>query len=238
VIYREFHTFDEALSFLGIDAETMRQILIRGGIPAYFELRADIYFYQTKGKPIQSGATEFSRWIMRTGDDGENYATYNLSGWFRLMPQCVIDAAWHNRLEMGHEVWPSDFETIESEDNFPGVLDCFRRAVVPELGSPANKPVPLQELWFRGGDLATLKATKFNSSSLIDKAKKPLDERERTTLLCIIGALARQQQLDLSQPFKAGQAVAAMLPGDVKLSARTIGEHLKAVEDAMSRRQI
>lgn len=67
-------------------------------------------------------------------------------------------------------------------------------------------------------------------------ADKPLDARERTTLLCIIGALAEHAKLDLAQPMKAGEAVAAMMP-DVKLSGRTIGEHLKAVREAMDSRK-
>jgi hypothetical protein len=68
-------------------------------------------------------------------------------------------------------------------------------------------------------------------------AADPLDSRERTTLLCIIGALAAHAQLDLSQPLKTGNAIAAMMP-DVKLSGRTIGEHLKAVREAMDSRKI
>jgi hypothetical protein len=64
---------------------------------------------------------------------------------------------------------------------------------------------------------------------------KPLDTRERTTLLCIIGALARQQELDLSQPSKTGDAIAAMAP-ELKWSGRAIGEHLKGVSDAMASR--
>lgn len=65
---------------------------------------------------------------------------------------------------------------------------------------------------------------------------KPLDARERTTLLCIIGALAEHAKLDLSQPMKTGDAIAAMMP-DVGLSGRTIGEHLKAVREAMESRK-
>lgn len=66
-------------------------------------------------------------------------------------------------------------------------------------------------------------------------SERPLDERERTTLLCIIGALAREQRIDLSQPMKAGDTVAAMAP-ELDLSGRTIGEKLKQVGEAMGRR--
>lgn len=66
--------------------------------------------------------------------------------------------------------------------------------------------------------------------------EKPLDERERTTLLCIIGALAREAGLDLSQPMKAGAIVADHLAPELNLSGRTIGEKLKLVGEAMTRR--
>ena len=65
---------------------------------------------------------------------------------------------------------------------------------------------------------------------------KPLERRERATLLCIIGALAANAKLDLSQPMKAGEAIVDMMP-DVNLSPRTIGEHLKAVRNAMDSRK-
>lgn len=74
-----------------------------------------------------------------------------------------------------------------------------------------------------------------NTTNESPASPKPLDERERTTLLCIIGALARQQKLDISQPMKAGDAIAAMAP-ELDLSGRTIGEKLKVVDDAMERR--
>lgn len=70
----------------------------------------------------------------------------------------------------------------------------------------------------------------------VSATAKPMDERERTSLLCIIGGLARSQNLDLSKPHKAAAAIAAMLP-DVQLSERTIGEHLKRVEDALDSRR-
>lgn len=64
-----------------------------------------------------------------------------------------------------------------------------------------------------------------------------LDPRERTTLLCIIGALAKKAGIDLSQPHRVSAEVAKLLPGDVKLSARTIGDHLKDVRDAIDSRR-
>lgn len=69
-------------------------------------------------------------------------------------------------------------------------------------------------------------------------ADKPPDSRIRTTLLNIIGALADAANLDLSQHYKAGDTVAAMLATKgVTYSGRAIGEHLKAVREAMDSRK-
>jgi len=68
-------------------------------------------------------------------------------------------------------------------------------------------------------------------------ASNKLDARERKTLLCIIGALAKEAKLDLSEPYKAAEAVAKMLPGDVKLKPRSIGDHLKEVPEALESRR-
>lgn len=71
----------------------------------------------------------------------------------------------------------------------------------------------------------------------VDPVDKPLDERERSSLLCIIGALARMAQIDISQPYKAAEQVAAALnQAAVPLAPRTIGTHLKAVPEALDRR--
>lgn len=70
-----------------------------------------------------------------------------------------------------------------------------------------------------------------NKSEII----KPVTPRERTTLLCIIGALAREAKLDLSNPYSAGDAVEAMAP-ELQIKGRTIGDKLKLVAEAMDRR--
>ena len=68
--------------------------------------------------------------------------------------------------------------------------------------------------------------------------EKPLDPRERATLLTIIGALSEAANIDLSKHNKAGEAVAAMLESKgVSVSARTIGEHFKAVRGAIESRK-
>ncbi len=68
--------------------------------------------------------------------------------------------------------------------------------------------------------------------------EKPLDERERTTLLCIIGALANLSKLDLSEPFKAANQVQILLEqsGVKSPAVNTIGRHLQKAKDALTNR--
>ena len=99
-------------------------------------------------------------------------------------------------------------------------------AYYPAGGLPNDAPVIV-----RVANLLSFIARASGASG----TEKPLDERERTTLLCIIGALAREAGIDLSQPMKAGDAVVAIAP-ELKLSGRTIGEKLKQVTEAMDRR--
>lgn len=77
----------------------------------------------------------------------------------------------------------------------------------------------------------------ISNLSGVDQVDKQLDERERSSLLCIIGALAKMAQVDLSQPYKAAEQVAAALnQAAVPLAPRTIGTHLKAVSGALDKR--
>ena len=71
----------------------------------------------------------------------------------------------------------------------------------------------------------------------LDPLDKPLEERERATLLTIIGALASHANLDTSKPSKAAQIIEG-LTQDVgaRVAARTIENHLKRIREALERR--
>ena len=88
---------------------------------------------------------------------------------------------------------------------------------------------------------AILKSENDNLRAQLNNLKQTIENgalgtRERTTLLCIIGTLAKSANMDLSQPMKMGDAVAALIP-DVQLSGRTIGDHLKRVSEALESRR-
>lgn len=65
--------------------------------------------------------------------------------------------------------------------------------------------------------------------------EKSLATKARRTLLCIIGGLANGHKFDLSEPYKAGEIIARMMP-EVVISPRTIGDYLKQVPGAMDSR--
>ncbi len=66
---------------------------------------------------------------------------------------------------------------------------------------------------------------------------RPLEERERATLLTIIAALAKVAGIDVSRASKASEAIEVATEGlGARVSARTIENHLKRIPDAIERR--
>ena len=69
---------------------------------------------------------------------------------------------------------------------------------------------------------------------LVEKSR---GERERTTLLTIIAALAKAARIDISTPSKAGQTIEALTTElGARVSGRTVESHLNRVADALERR--
>jgi hypothetical protein len=68
-------------------------------------------------------------------------------------------------------------------------------------------------------------------------AEKPLEQRERTTLLVIIAALAELAKIDVTKPAKAGATIESQtaLLG-VEVSSRAIQNHLNRIPEALARR--
>ena len=64
-----------------------------------------------------------------------------------------------------------------------------------------------------------------------------LGRRERITLLVIIGSLAKNANIDISQPFAAADVIEKLtIDLKARVSARTIGETLKKVPEALQER--
>jgi len=196
------------------------------------------------------GNDDFCEWEKQeTSHTVTGYAAvYLLYGFLRVDPWCVKLAAKQGYLPGIGVTPPSWWERNSS----PVPLDSEDKPMVHfalldrgERTGYRCPPKELQELWFQADDVEKMANASMQpvaqQGEKADPTKqpKPLDTRERTTLLAIIGALADAAKLDLTQPMKAGDAVSAMLDvKGVKVSGRAIGEHLKAVREAMDSRKV
>lgn len=158
-------------------------------------------------------------------------------------------------LQFANEVGGGEVEAHGSADHFADFLQEFkisklgggkglmgrRRADWPVSVETRLHPVPINEARLARMHpeayavmpeaLVELRAPHVSGRAVT------LDARKRRTLLCIIGALAAEADLDLSQPYKAGEAIAALLDAKgVKVTARAIGDNLKEVPEAMDSR--
>ena len=114
------------------------------------------------------------------------------------------------------------------------------------LPTVANRPPPPRITRTAArDDLATVPACgdEAESPARADEAKNPnieddpLSTKERTTLLSIIGVLARELRFDLARPSKTASAlVNAAQQAGVDLRQRTVEEVIKRVPDALDRR--
>jgi hypothetical protein len=101
---------------------------------------------------------------------------------------------------------------------FPrGSVLCVRRVVLEEFIAQHASAAPAKE-----------------QEAVLDK---PLRERERSTLLTIIAALAKAADIDISKPSKAAEAIEALTTQlGARVSARSVEDHLKRIPDAIERK--
>lgn len=217
--------------------------------------------YLKDGRTLDAwaGHDNFCRWEKQeTSQEVTGYpSVYLLHGFFCVEPACVMAAAQHGYWS-GIGVspptwWVRDHSLVPlDKDGCPMVY-----FVLLDRGETTGHRCPpdeLRELWFKAEDIEKMaNAAKQPVAEGVEKSEPakqpklrsdherqdmPLDTRQRTTLLAIIGALADAANVDLSQHNKAGGIVSAMLDAKgVKVSGRTIGEHLKAVREAMDSRK-
>lgn len=70
-----------------------------------------------------------------------------------------------------------------------------------------------------------------------DRITKPLDTKERATLLTIIAALAENAGIDVSKPSKASGTIEALTSAKgARVAARTVETYLKLIPDALERK--
>ena len=172
----------------------------------------------------RSGEHGLAHWSYFTGrpnseDPEKDTSHYRLTGWFQLDRDSSL------QLFCGRSVPSPSVASFKDGLHFGMFFQLETGALLPEHGR------------FLVADIERLRGPALQAADCSD-IDRPLDKRERTTLLNIIGALAEGARVDLSKPHKAGEAIAAILDAkSVKLSARAIGEHLKAVREAMESRK-
>jgi hypothetical protein len=74
-------------------------------------------------------------------------------------------------------------------------------------------------------------------SKPVEGTEKPVERRERNTLLVVIAALADMARIDVSKPSAAGAAIESKTAQmGVRVAARTIENHLKRIPEALESR--
>ena len=135
------------------------------------------------------------------------------------------------------------FERAFSRANVFGEATAFEEAtdqVNAGIRAGVLQTIPTtktqRDVAFKPSEAIPWAAEKYPNSFPYVADEKPLDARERTTLLLIIAALAQHAKLDLSHPSKASQVIAAELEiiGESR-DPKTISTHLKAVSFVSSR---
>lgn len=265
MLQQKFYTFAEACQRTGASESALVQAIASGSLSAFVKVvdeRAYLDFASgVGGVGPDTGQVPLAKWqfigLPRAANGqkiSEGNCHYRLTGWFRVESKDLIHAALRGKFGIVSVVPPSEgtgslsdgdvFEIAWQDGKEVGDEGEWLGGLFPTVTfSPS-----IRDLWFSAESLDALSEghatddpgktparTTKKSFASVNEADKPLDTRERTTLLCIIGALANSAGLDLTQPMKAGDVVAAMAP-ELKWTGRAIGEHLKSVSDAMASR--
>jgi hypothetical protein len=146
--------------------------------------------------------------------------------------------------------WREAPELFNMEGSFvvsPDGLYCQLLDRFEERRGPPNKPYHPDNYYPAAGlpddsvIVVRTEALRQFASRLSDESEveaKPLERRERATLLTIVAALAKLAKVDLSKPSKAAVAIESetALMG-ARVAARTIENHLKRIPEALEAKE-
>lgn len=147
-------------------------------------------------------------------------------GWRGPVPLALVhlhDLLLHGATRVGLVQAPDDDE--EREYIFIDSIDDEHIADIKMAG-------------IRGDNLKSLLAFVENKNARIKpEEEKAMSTKERSTLLTIIAALAKEAKVDISRPSKAADYIADMTQRlGSPVSKRTIEEKLKLIDDAVESR--
>jgi hypothetical protein len=265
MIQKKYLTLDEAAASLDCDPEALRQYLTdTKPLTAYMEtFRQAMSFdiFAEKERPtLVKGTHGGVSWRPLGSRESERYSIFppdfdvqifEVTGWLPLTPtatQFLLRTTGECRgVQFLVNFGQSDRAFVIEPAPTSSEEEASERAKIsPELIDPlrfAPYCISRNDIFFLAEDIDAMRqsidADKSPRSGIANGDGKALDTRERIMLLTIIGALAEPAKLDLSQHNKAGETVAAMLAAKgVTASGRAIGEHLKAVREAMDSRKV
>jgi len=177
MFHRKFYSYDEAAEILG-DREIVRQAMLVDELPAFIELHErQINVHARAGKFPPDGANGNARWCNETfpfDDPPKGAQVYSLNGWFRL-GQMAVEAFARANVNSGH--W-----SIIADTDGGGTISFYLDINFREM-----------LIWLRADDVERLAAPALPPTN--GSNDKPLDARERTTLLRVIRALDAMAEL-------------------------------------------
>ena len=229
---REWLTIEETASELStalseeVDASDVLRLVLDGQLQLSIQLPAKTTASCQKLDDYAPDARQTHRtidgvWDVPMRDRGKSQIEYDYQ--MLCHRTCVLKeapvGAWVEQEDLLCQIPPdmgSDFLPRPAAEFPVGSLLVVRR---PALDEFIRQHVPAQA----------------PTSASLDR---PLKERERATLLTIIAALAKTAEIDVSQPSKAGGQIEALTTQAVgiRIPARTVESHLKAIPDALERR--
>lgn len=220
---RVFYTLEEVSQRVG-SREHLRELVEFHGLRLYCRLWGDIGEHigsDLSGDNLRAtGGYQEAAWkvigTVPAEDIPGGVCRYVLDGWFKLgsLPSML--------LAFGRSVADPHIASFDPHGLELGLFYGYGRKVSPD------------DARVRRSELDAL----LESPTKEEHVPRPLDGRERTTLLAMIGGIASVAGIDLTQPYKAAVQVEAALQAEgVTISARTIGDHLKAVRNALDSRK-
>ena len=222
---RKYYQIRELEPFYGVDREhtgsqekeTVRQFLFTEEIPVYLSLRRGLGRWHMSCDAPADGYCIDSTWMRVLMPDREP-PSFDLNGWF--------------------EVDKGSFWRLAHDDNY--LITVFPTGSAREIGEFTLGDAPVYDfldLWVATEHFERLRRTVPPAQA--QPREKPLRTRERRTLLALIGVLCAENDIDLSHPSKAAGIIARIAAHTgVRISQRTIEDHLKGVDEALEARQV
>jgi hypothetical protein len=161
----------------------------------------------------------------------------NIQGYIRVMPgvlrNCARSGNYIGVSDVGPNSWWAATSPVPKASSGEPQVQLM---LLPKPETAWSYVPKLKDLMFRVSDIDALKSSRMHAQT--NSEKDSIDPRTETSLLVIIGALARKAKLDLTQPYAAADEVVAWLELEgIKLSKNNIGNHFKEVPEAMNSRK-